>query len=53
MLTDTTGNTSLGNAAASTRDVLIDDTAAIFSNRHLLDNISCARAIDDTAVNYV
>ena len=37
----------------STRGVLIDDTAAIYSssNRYLLDNMSCARAIDDTAVN--
>ena len=37
----------------STRDVLIDHTAAIYysSSRYLLDNMSCARAIDDTAVN--
>ena len=37
----------------STRDVLMDDTAAIYcsSNRYLLDNMSCARTIDDTAVN--
>ena len=38
----------------STRDVLFDDTAAIYynsSNRYFLGNMSCARAIDDTAVN--
>ena len=38
----------------STRGVLIDGTSATNSsgsNRYLLDNMSCARAIDDTAVN--
>ena len=35
----------------STRGVLIDDTAAIHNQRYLLDNMSCSRAIDDTAVN--
>ena len=35
----------------STRGVLIDDTAAIYnsSNRYVFDNMSCARAIGDTA----
>ena len=35
----------------STRGVLIDGTAAAIyssSNRYILDNMSCARAIDDT-----
>ena len=40
---------------ASTRGVLIDGKVAIYSskssNRYLFDNMSCARAIDDTAVN--
>ena len=37
----------------STRGELIDDTAVIYnsSSRYLLDNMACARAIDDTAVN--
>ena len=45
----------LGNSFSengSTRGVLIDGTAAIYSSsRYLLDNMSYARAIDDTAVN--
>ena len=42
------------SADRSTHGVLIDDTAAI-DNRHryLIDNMSRARAIDDTAVNNV
>ena len=40
----------------SMRGVLVDGTAAIHgssNNRYLLDNMSCARAIDDTAANNV
>ena len=35
----------------STRGMLIDDTAAIYINIGHLDHMSCAPAIDDTAVN--